>query len=77
MIELGRYSLEPNHIYHGTDAIPAALHKAMDEYAKQQALAFAKFVVKNNYYEYTAPSGDMYDEFIEQQSKDNGNKGEG
>lgn len=41
--ELEYYSLKPEHIYHGTNAIPAALGRAMEEYAKQQAIAFVKY----------------------------------
>lgn len=47
--ELARYALKPEHVYHGTNAVPAAFHKAMDEYAKQQAIEFLRHCLEAGY----------------------------
>jgi hypothetical protein len=77
--ELGRYSLKPEQVYHGTNAIPAALHRSMDEYAKQQAINFAKWTAENlwtvygdNWYPYQDEdnpilANKLYDQFIDSQ----------
>lgn len=74
--ELNRYMLEPKHIYHGTNAIPAAIHKAMDEYAKQQAIAFGFHVLGADPNDPEMGGieemSKTYNQFIEQQNKDNG-----
>lgn len=61
------------------------LFAAMDEYAAQQAIEFVKWaidaekIVGDNWGIAFMPlmEEDVYNQFIEQQNKDNGNKGEG
>lgn len=60
------------------------IEKAMDEYAKQQAIAFGEWVdvnaVRNGFHNWTVGCGEskkeytseqLYNQFIEQQNKDN------
>lgn len=59
-------------------------HRAMDEYAKQKAIAFGEWVdvnaVRNGFHKWTVGCGELkkdytseqlYNQFIEQQNKDN------
>jgi hypothetical protein len=80
--------LSPHDLYawecdEGDHVVPySAAEKAMDEYAKQQAIALVAWSIKNNHYVgvngewyskdgegVAATTGALYDQFIEQQNK--------
>jgi hypothetical protein len=81
--QLEYYLLTVNDISMGTDAIPSAISKSMDNYAKQQAVSFIEWAWNNGWQPYDAhdrwintdqgnvvlPTPSVYESFLIAQTK--------